>query len=195
MALLTRPLRWSPAPWLAFLSALSSMASVCRAGDTQGQVEYEVKAAFLYNFAKFVQWPADAVSSSASMRLCILGRDPFGGLLESGLNGKTLGDKPIEIERVSDTHQLTGCQVVFISSSDSGHAAAILEALSARPILTVSEIPGFAALGGMVNFYIEDRRIRFEMNPKSAARSGLRISAQLLKLSRIVDTKPVGSSK
>jgi hypothetical protein len=155
-------------------------------------VEYEVKAAFLYNFAKFVQWPADA-GSGASVHLCVLGRDPFGSLLESGLSGKTLGDKPIEIDRVSEPRQLSNCQVVFISSSERPQAAAILEALTARPILTVSEIPEFAAMGGMVNFYIEDRRIRFEINPKSAARSGLRISSQLLKLSRIVDTKPAGT--
>jgi uncharacterized protein DUF4154 len=182
-------------PWIALLAAITTLAAVGRAGDGQGQVEYEVKAAFLYNFAKFVQWPPDAVSSGASTRLCILGRDPFGSLLESGFGGKTIGEKPIEIGRTSDARQLNGCQIVFVSTSERGQAATILEALSARPILTVSEIPGFTELGGMVNFYIEDRRIRFEINPKSAARSGLRISSQLLKLSRIVDTKPVGSSR
>jgi hypothetical protein len=194
MALLIRLRLQVIAPWLALLGALGLMASVCRAGDT-GQMEYEVKAAFLYNFAKFVQWPADAASLGASMRLCILGRDPFGGLLESSLSGKTVGDKPIDIGRVSDARQLNGCQVVFISSSERGQADTILEALSTRPILTVSEIPGFDAMGGMVNFYIEDRRIRFEINPKAAARSGLRISSQLLKLSRIVDTRPAGGSR
>jgi YfiR/HmsC-like len=195
MALLTRPPWRGPVPWLALLSALASLAAVCHAGDDQGQLEYEVKTAFLYNFAKFVQWPADAVSGGAPIRLCILGQDPFGSLLESGLRGKTLGEKPIEIGRLSDARQVTGCQVLFISASERSQAAAILEVLSARPILTVSEIPGFAADGGMVNFYIEDRRIRFEINPKSAARCGLRISSQLLKLSRIVDTKPAGGAR
>jgi len=195
MAILTRPLWRGLVPWLALLPALTSLAALCHAADNQGQVEYEVKAAFLYNFAKFVQWPADAVSGGAPMRLCILGRDPFGSLLESSFRGKTLGEKPIEIDRISDARQLTGCHVVFISSSEHSQAAAILEAVSARSILTVSEIPGFAELGGIVNFYIEDRRIRFEINPKSAARCGLRISSQLLKLSRIVETKPAGGAR
>ena len=180
------------APWLALLAALGTLAPIGRAGDNQGQVEYEVKAAFLFNFAKFVQWPPEAMSNGGSMRLCILGRDPFGSLLESGLSGKAIGEKPIEIGRSSDVRQLEGCQVVFISSSERSQAAAILETLSTRPILTVSEMPGFAELGGMVNFYIDDHRIRFEINPKSAARSGLRISSQLLKLARIVESKPVG---
>jgi hypothetical protein len=195
MALLTRPRCLGSIPCLALLPALIFLAARCQAVDHQGELEYEVKAAFLYNFAKFVQWPPEAVSGSAAMRLCILGRDPFGNLLESSLRGKTLSEKPIEIERLSDVRQLTGCHVVFISSSERSQAAAILETLSAHPVLTVSEIPEFAELGGMVNFYIEDRRIRFEINPKSAARAGLRISSQLLKLSRIVDTRPAGSAR
>ncbi len=180
---------------VALLAALTALAALCRAGDFEGQVEYEVKAAFLYNFAKFVEWPPEALRQGAPMRFCILGRDPFGSLLESSLNGKTLEAKPIEIARASDPRQLTGCQVVFISSSERSRMADILEILHVLPILTVSEMPGFAELGGMVNFFIEDRRIRFEINPQSAARSGLRISSQLLSLSRIVTNKPTAKPR
>ncbi|HUI76802.1 MAG TPA: YfiR family protein [Bryobacteraceae bacterium] len=191
MALLTKA--W----WrlLAVVAALASVSGLASCDDAQEPVEYEVKAAFLYNFAKFVQWPSDAAGASASLRLCILGRDPFGSLLEKALTGRTVGEKPIEIGRAAEARQLSTCQVVFISSSERTQAAAIVATLSARPILTVSEIPGFAALGGMVNFYIEDRRIRFEINPKAAARSGLRISSQLLKLARVVDAKPQGNAQ
>ena len=155
--------------------------------------EYQVKAAFLFNFAQFVDWPP-AVFTNAGMpfTIGILGRDPFGAALEATVQGETINSHKIIIERARTVDDLKNCQLVFISQSEKNHVPEILSALDDRPVLTVSEIEGFARLGGSINFYLDGGKVRFEVNPAAAQRDGLKVSSQLLSLGKIIQTSKEG---
>lgn len=152
----------------------------------QKPTEYEVKAAYIYNFAKFVEWPArPSRNASAAMTVCLLGEDPFGPAL-SAIEGKTVGDKKIIIKRNSLSQNFGDCDILFISNSEKEELARILEAIGDLSVLTIGDTKGFAQQGVMINFYIEEKRVRFEINPKAAVRAGLKISANLLRIANIV---------
>lgn len=144
--------------------------------------EYEVKAAFIYNFAKFIEWPADA---GPNINLCVHGEDPFGPAIDS-INGKHAGDKIIAVKRIKSHQQLRTCQIVFISASEKEHLPQILDAVENLSVLTVSDTNGFARQGVAINFYIEEEKVRFEINQKAAESADLKISSKLLKLGRMV---------
>ncbi|MDD5057353.1 MAG: YfiR family protein [Sideroxydans sp.] len=146
--------------------------------------EYEVKAAFIHNIVKYVEWP-DASRSGASLRLCMLGQSPFGGALDA-LQGKAVGDRVWEIVLANQQTDLGQCRVLFIAASESDKLGGILEGIKHKAVLTVGDSDGFAERGVMVNFYLEQNKARFEINREAAARGGFRISSQLLKLARIV---------
>lgn len=150
--------------------------------------EYQVKAAFLYNFVQFVEWPPNTFENAESpFRIGILGEDPFGPALDQIVRGESIHGHRIEIVRSRHVQELEHCQMIFISRSDRGRLAEILQRLGGRQILTASEVPGFAARGGIINFYLEGNKVRFEINPSAARREGLKISSQLLNLGRIVE--------
>ncbi len=146
--------------------------------------EYEVKAAFIHNIAKFVEWPA-AMPSSGRARLCLLGENPFGGALEA-LHGKQIGKMSWEIVPAGASTNLKECRVLFIAASERGNLGSILESIGNSPVLTVGDTEGYAGHGVMVNFYLEENKVRFEINREAAARARLAMSSQLLKLARIV---------
>ena len=151
--------------------------------------EYQVKAAFLYNFAKFVDWPAGAGPSA--FVLCILGDDPFG----AGINviaGKQIGGRVLQVRRLASADGAAACQMLFISGSESEGLARALAAVRNRPVLTVGDTPGFAERGVAINLYVEQSKVRFEINLDAAKRAQLNISSQLLKLARI--TKDRGAA-
>jgi len=164
------------------LLILAAMVGNASGGHAQGISEYEVKAAFLYNFAKFVEWPDPA---SGPIRLCVVGDDPFGNNLEETVRGKTISGQPIEIKRLNRGDNPRSCQIAFISASERP-LRAVLDLLQGASTLTVGESPNFAKDGGMINFVLEDKRVHFEINPAAAQREGLRISSKLLNLARIV---------
>ena len=150
--------------------------------------EYELKAAFLYNFATYADWPADAFPDPrAPFRVGVCGKDPFGPLLEEAFLGKTVGGRPIVVKRSPEVADLGSCQLVFVPASERTSRA--LLALEGTRALTVGEREGFAQEGGCVNFYLEGKRVRFEINPEAAKRAGLKISSKLLRLARIVKDK------
>ncbi len=164
------------------LLILAAMVGNASGGHAQGISEYEVKAAFLYNFAKFVEWPDPA---SGSIRLCIVGDDPFGNILEETVRGKTISEQPIEIKRLNRGDNPRSCQIAFISVSERPPRA-VLDLLQGASTLTVGESPNFAKDGGMINFVLEDKRVHFEINLAAAQRGRLKISSKLLNLARIV---------
>jgi hypothetical protein len=169
----------------ASLAASTASAAGRPAPSTYG--EYEVKAAFIYNFAKFIDWPAESLGRPGeAMNVCILGEDPFGGILERTLQAKTVHGRALRIERLGGVSDLQSCQIIFISASESRRLPHILEILWGSPVLTIGETPDFGSAGGIINFVIEDSRVRFEINAGAAARSGLRISSKLLSLARVV---------
>ena len=154
--------------------------------------EYQVKAAFLYNFAKFVNWPPDAFKDSGdTFVIGILGTDPFGDAIEAGLKGKTIQGKSLTYKRLSGPEEAAGCHVVFVSESERKGLHEILSTLQKQPILTVSDMKGFAEKGGMIGFVLEQKKVGFHINQAVAEKSGLKISSQLLKLAKNIEVRPV----
>jgi hypothetical protein len=149
--------------------------------------EYQLKAAFLYNFAKFVEWPALTFKTDKDpMRICVLGQDPFGGALGEAVGGKTVLGRSFAVADISDATQAVDCQTLFISSSEGKRLPSIFGALRTTGILTVGESEGFATQGGIVNFRLEGGRVRLEINVEAAERAKLRISSKVLNLAQIV---------
>lgn len=150
--------------------------------------EYEVKAAFLYNFAKFVKWP-DGASQGPTFVIGVLGEDPFGGVLDKTFHGKTILDKAVEVRRLASPEAAREAQIVFVSSSEKEHLAAILKTLSGATVLTVGEMDRFTDRGGMIAFQLRDEAVRFEINLDEVERANLKMSSQLIRLAqRVIDT-------
>jgi hypothetical protein len=149
--------------------------------------EYQVKAAFLFNFAKFVEWPASSFSdASAPLRICVFGRDPFGEELRNITKEKTVNGHKLEVSQVLDLQVARTCQILFIASSETARLKQILESLRGTDTLTVGDTKGFVEQGGMINFVLENSRVQFEVNRKSAEQSGLKISSKLLSVAKLV---------
>lgn len=147
----------------------------------QAPSEYQVKAAFLYNFAKFVEWPALA-NPAFPITMCVLGKDPFGKALESVMEGKTVNGRPIVIRRTNDLAVARSCQVLFLSASEAGRAGEIVKGLRDASVLTVSDLDRFTEAGGVIALVMEGQRVRFRINSKAAAFANLKISSKLLQL-------------
>jgi hypothetical protein len=173
---------------------LASFACLClavgcvAAADTSPVAgEYQVKAAFLYNFTKFINWPPAAFASpSAPMVIGILGEDPFGQTMDDIVRGEAVGSRPLALKRLRFGDDLRGCHVLFISRSEKEHLPAIWSQLKGSPVLSVGEINGFAEEGGMVNLLLANKTVKIEINQGTAEQAGLQISAKLLKLARLV---------
>ena len=163
----------------------------CLAVATQAQsaTEYQVKAAFLFNFAKFVEWPADAFpGADAPLQICLLGQDPFGHEFEEVIGDKSVNGHRIEVIHPSGVPQARGCQIIFVASSEKRLVPEILRGLRGASILTVGDTAGFAGMGGIINFVLDDGRVRFEINMKAAERAHLKISARLLTVAKLIVT-------
>jgi hypothetical protein len=183
------------APLRTRLLAALVLATATLAG-AQGEVvpspaptEYEVKAAFLYNFARFVEWPAEAVRAEPFV-ITVLGRDPFGTVLDETVAGKTVAGRPIQVKRASRVDEVSDASIVFVSASENKDLPTILKALDRPGVLTVGDMDGFAQRGGAINFTVQSRRVRFEINPASAEQAHLKMSSQLLKLATLVPPRP-----
>lgn len=150
--------------------------------------EYEVKAAFLYNFAKFVEWPPAVLESAdGSFTICVLGEDPFGRSVEGGFDGKTVQDKKLIFRTLARSSDASACQMVFISDSEDDHLPEILDRMKTQPsVLTVSDIDRFIQRGGMVGFTLDRNKVRFNVNLAAATDAHLKISSQMLKLAQTV---------
>jgi hypothetical protein len=149
--------------------------------------EYQLKAAFLFNFAKFIDWPSGSFATPQSpFLICILGADPFGDAIDQLLQGKTLAGRAVMIQRTGELSQVRHCQVVFVSVSEGRHLPEILGALRGSNMLLVGDSEGFAGAGGTIQFILEDNRVRFLINTDAAQQAGLTISSKLLALAIIV---------
>ena len=155
-------------------------------------MEYPAKLAFLYNFSKFIEWPADSYpSAKAPLVVCVAGRDPFSPATENELRTRTASGHPIEVRALRVTDKLNVCHIVFIPITEKDQADAILRGLKGSSTLTVGEFQGFAARGGIINLTVEGNRLHFEINQFAAERAGLKMSSKLLLLAKIVtDTAP-----
>lgn len=149
--------------------------------------EYAVKAAFLYNFAKFVDWPADAFRSPRDpMVLCLLGEDPFGRELDRTVGGKTVLGRQLVVRRLETLTGVEECRILFVSSSEGPRFGQVLAAVADHAVLTVGEEEAFGRAGGIISFVVRQSRVRFQIDRAAAARAGLGISSQLLELAETV---------
>jgi uncharacterized protein DUF4154 len=151
--------------------------------------EYEVKAAYLYNFGRFVEWPANG-NIKDNFPICVLGQDPFGSSLDAVLSGEAVNDRKLIAKRIATAREAVTCKILFISGSESARVRDILAAVDKNPVLTVSDIPNFIMAGGMIQFVVIDNRVRFSINLAACEMAGLTPSSQLLKVAMEVRGEP-----
>ena len=154
-------------------------------GDIHAQIvsEVAVKAGFLVNFAKFVEWPA---ANSGPLVFCVIGDDSMASLLAGDVARKSIGSRQLVVKNQSDLSDLGACSVIYIGRSKKNVAAQAAQAVAGKQILTVSEFPELGTQGVVINFYLNDQRVRFEIHRGAIERSGLKISSKLLSLARVV---------
>ena len=153
----------------------------------QRPAEYQVKAAYLYGFGRFVEWPATAaVSGDGAFVLCVLGEDPFGRLLDQAAEGAVLKNQPVNVRRIGRPEDGAGCDTLFVSASEQPRLPRILSVLGRQPVLTVGDSPEFAQRGGMIGFSMEGSRVRFTVNLAAAQDAGLMLQSELLRVAASV---------
>ena len=173
---------------LSLLLILWWLGPIALAAEPTRPTEAQIKAAYLYNFGKFVRWPSDRVSNPDALEMCVLGRDPFGSVLDATVAGESVDSKKITVRRVGKIQDAATCSILFIGSSDENQLGGILAASEHFGLLTVSDIPRFAERGGIIGFVIQQNRVRFEVNRRAAEQSHLALSSELLKVaSRVID--------
>jgi YfiR/HmsC-like len=159
--------------------------------QTTGPTEYALKAAFLFNFAKFVEWPPSAFATPQSAFLvCVLGADPFGGALDDALLRHSVQGHAVALLRLKRNADIVDCQILFIPASERNRLPEVITKLRGQPVLVVGENDDFASSGGVIQFALEQNRIHFLINTDAADRSGLKFSSKLLALAKIVRDAP-----
>jgi len=181
--------RRSLVAWLAVLACAGGLrfAASAAAPAPASPDEYAVKSALLYNFAKFVEWPAGTFATAdAPFVIGVLGDDPIGPSLERVLAGKTVTGHAIVVRRWRRMRDFGTCQMLYVAGEESPELAKLLGSLGDQPVLTVADLPDFARLGGMIGIVVEERHLHFEINAAGAERSHLKISSRLLSLAHVV---------
>ena len=170
--------------WKWLVVGLCAMAPLVRA---QAVDEYAIKAAFLFNFTKFVDIPQG--SDASSFLICIVGDDPFGSSIDQVVKGKVANGHPIQVRRVKQFDEVRQCQVAFLGRNESSKASKVIAAAKGVPVLLVGEDREFAHMGGTIYFSVTDNHVGFVVNLAGAEHAGLKISAKLLSVAKIFDPK------
>lgn len=175
---------------MALMTCAVTLGLLPLSGGAQMPNEYDVKAAFLLNFANFVEWPADTFATPSSpLMVVVVGDDPFGGALHRLAQNKIINGRQLVVRRIDPGDTFVEIQIMFLSASERGRVAKILRKVGDSSVLTVSDLEGFCQKGGMIQIAREENRIRFDVDLTPAQRSRLTISARLLGLARIVFSK------
>jgi hypothetical protein len=169
---------------LTLVAALIAAPEIADAGGIDAAPDVSVKAAFLYNFVKFVEWPA--LSPGAPIVACFIGNNGVGVVFADIVRGKNIGGHALEATQPQTSAAWHSCNVLFIPDAETALSTAGLDAIKTMPVLTVSDGNGFAQAGGIIELYVEGGRMRFAINVDAAERSGLHISSRLLGLARVV---------
>jgi YfiR/HmsC-like len=155
--------------------------------QSAGTSEYDVKAAFLFHFAQFVEWPAETFkNANAPLTFCTMGEDPFRGRLDESVRGKFVGKRALLVLHLKDREQIGNCQVLFLSATEKKRQAEYLASASGHAVLTVGETDNFTQQGGIIGFFLENNKVRFEINVETAEKARLEISSRLLLLAKNV---------
>jgi len=171
-----------PVGWIACALLCASAGAL----QAQPVLEYEVKAAFLLNFAKFVDWPPSAFAAADSpIAICILGEDPFGHAIDDVVQGESVNGRKVIVRRINQTPAAQTCQILF-SAETGRNVRAILESLGPG-VLTVGDGDEFVRQGGMIGFQLENRHVRFDINQRAAELGNVKISSRLLAVARAVE--------
>jgi hypothetical protein len=179
------PFKMSQLAALIFILTLSLGTASIRAQTKP--TEFDVKAAYLYNFAKFVQWPADATRRDPrTFQVCVLGEDPFGPVLDRVVAGGSIDGRTVVPRRVASAQDARACHILFLGGMDERREAETLETLGRADVLTVSDLPAFTQRGGMIQFVVQGARVRFEVNLDRARDAGLMLSSELLRVALAV---------
>lgn len=155
----------------------------------------EVEAVYLYNFAKFVSWPPEAAPQTAPFSICTLGNDDFNGALDALTSNESLQGHRIVVRHLASIANADGCHILFIATSEEPRLTRDLTAVKVKPILTVSSMPAFLDRGGMIQFIVQEKRVRFAVNLDSALQSRLAVSSELLKVAVAVQGKPAEETR
>lgn len=183
---MTRARRYAPP---AAAVAVFVLISVCTASaQSAPRSEYEIKAAYLFTLARFVEWPARASRDDSSFTICVLGTDPFGATLDRTLSGAVVRGRSAVARRITAPDAAAGCHIVFVSASEDRRMAALVPSLAQSGALTVSDMPKFTERGGMIQFVTAASRVRFEINLQTAREAGLVMSSELLRVASAVRT-------
>ena len=171
---------------LSIVVILWTLAGVAILRAQTPPTEYEVKAAYLYQFGKFVEWPEGTLGRAGdAFAICTLGVDPFGSVLDGTISGRSVQGKQVIARRLASVNDALSCNILFVSSSEQNHLAEILKVVQGRSILTVSDMNNFLPQGGMIQFQIEQNKVRFEINLTAVEHANLKISSQLLKVAKL----------
>lgn len=172
---------------LVCLSLIAAFPSHAQNADSSDSSEYLIKAGFTYNFAKLMEWPSGAFAQPDSpIVIGVLGADPFNGTLDQVLKGKQANGRTFEVKHLKWGADLKGCNILFVGDSEAPHLDELFHSIKGLPILTIGETPGFAQRGGIINFVVEDNRVRFEIDVDAAKQANINISSRLLSLATIV---------
>lgn len=170
---------------IVFISVLLSSMGLIANGTA-----YKIKAAYLYQFTKFTQWPEDFFSDpDTPIRICVLGRNPFGKILDS-FSTRTSQQRHLSIEYLSSLQDVTNCHIIYISSSEEKRLTQILQRVGHSPILTVSDMENFTRRGGIIGFVPKKRKVGIEINVQASRQAGTKLSSKLLKVATLVKGKP-----
>jgi YfiR/HmsC-like len=188
------PGRWATGwlrPATALLGLAAWLAGACSGyGGEPSFTEYQVKALFLFNFTKYVDWPVEAFAeTNTPITIGVYGENKFGDDLPKAVSGKSVGGRAITVRRIENTDDLGKCHILFIGGSDQKHLGEILDKIKALPVLTVGETDQFAEQGGVIHFTKKDGKVRLEINLQAAQRANLQISSKLLSVADVVKGK------
>lgn len=167
--------------WLLILASVNVWA------QSRPPAPYEVEAAYLYQFGKYVEWPAEPQGQSASFFICVLGADPLGTALDETVRGKVISARPVAVKRILGPSESQDCRILFVSPSEESRLPVILKALEGTGVVTVGRGSQFTRRGGMIAFTSEDRKVRFVVNLAAAEAAKLRLSSQLLRVAVSVE--------
>ncbi|HEX4585919.1 MAG TPA: YfiR family protein [Burkholderiaceae bacterium] len=182
-----RPLRLGAA-LTALVCAFFCLSSP-RPAQAEPLAEYEIKAAFIYNFAKFVQWPATAFAQpQAPLMVCVIGDDAFGSALDT-IDHKVAQGHELRLRRRVHLEDARSCHILFVARTERARLTQVVRAVSGLSVLTISDMDRFAEAGGVIGLYELDSNVHFSINQDQARRALLQINSQLLKLARIVQTE------
>lgn len=148
--------------------------------------EYDVKAAYLFSFGRFVQWPPGPQRTASTFDICVIGADPFGPALDHVVEDAQLGGRRVQARRITAPDAAGGCHVLFVADTDAARIDLVLKALAMADVLTVGDSPGFLDHGGMIRFVTQGSRVRFEVNLTATQASGLTLSSDLLRVASVV---------